>query len=76
MDDVERVRTWGVAKKLDEETIAEVVRHGFNSMEALALIAEDDACEFKIPRGQKKLLSKAVKNTFLQDTPTTTERST
>ena len=76
MDDVERVRTWGVAKKLDEETIAEVVRHGFNSMEALALIAEDDACEFKIPRGQNKLLLKAVKNTFLQDTPTTTERST
>lgn len=67
MDNIERVRTWGEAKKLDDETIAEVIRHGFNSMEALALVAEDDVDEFKIPRGQKKLLLRAVKKTFLQD---------
>ena len=41
MEDIECVKTRVSAKKINDETVEEIVRHGFNSMEALSLIAEE-----------------------------------
>ena len=37
-----------------------LIKEGFPSMEALALVDEDDLTHTKVPRGQQKLLMKAV----------------
>lgn len=65
-EDIERVETWGAAKKLSDATISEIVKLGFNSMEALALLQQEDLTKTKIPIGQQKLLLKSIKQTFKQ----------
>ena len=53
---MEKVQTWVAANKLDDKTMAEIIRNGFNSMEAVSLIEEDDIAEFTNPQAQKKLV--------------------
>ena len=65
MTDIERVKTWAAAKKLNEATAAAIISLGFDSMEALSLISVEDLVKSKITIGQQKLLLKAVRQTFL-----------
>jgi hypothetical protein len=65
MTDVDRVKTWAAAKKLNDATAAAIISLGFDSMEALSLISAEDLTKSKITIGQQKLLLKAVRQTFI-----------
>lgn len=67
MSDIEKVKMWAAAKKLSEATTAAIISLGFDSMEAVSLISQEDFAKSKIPVGQIKLLMKAVKQTFLSE---------
>lgn len=59
-----QVEKWATAKKLSAVTIAALIDLGFDSMEALSLLTEEDLSDTDVPRGQRKLLLHAVKSTF------------
>lgn len=67
IDNPERVKLWAAAMKLNEHTATELLRLGFDTMEAVSTIEREDLPTFKIPLGQKKVLMKAVKKTFQSD---------
>ncbi|CAC5422338.1 unnamed protein product [Mytilus coruscus] len=66
MSDVDKVFKWAEAKKLSEATASTLLQLGFDSLEALALLTQDDLSKSKLPIGQQKLLIKSVRQTFLQ----------
>ena len=75
MSDIEKVKTWAVAKKLSEATTATVISLGFDSMKAVSLISPEDLAKSKIPVDQIKMLMKAVKQTFLSEDATAEDAS-
>ena len=52
------LREWATAQM--SKTVDLLIKDGFNSMEAVALLDCDDLLQSKIPRGQQKLLLKAL----------------
>ncbi|CAC5372678.1 unnamed protein product [Mytilus coruscus] len=66
MSDADKVLKWAEAKKLSEATASTLLQLGFDSLEALALLTQDDLSKSKLPIGQQKLLIKSVRQTFLQ----------
>ncbi|CAC5365146.1 unnamed protein product [Mytilus coruscus] len=68
MEDIEKVRAWATAKKLDEHTADQLLINGFNSIESLSLLTLEDIQTFDIPLGQEKMLMRAVDKTFVKET--------
>ncbi|CAC5355477.1 unnamed protein product [Mytilus coruscus] len=66
MSDADKVLKWAEAKKLSEATASTLLQLGYDSLEALALLTQDDLSKSKLPIGQQKLLIKSVRQTFLQ----------
>ena len=64
MSDIDRVKMWAATMKLNENTAEELIRHGFDTMEAISYIEKDDLPTLRLPLGQQKVLIKAVKKTF------------
>lgn len=58
------VKKWAAMKKLSPKTADKLLELGYDSMEALSLLAEDDLSEANIPIGQIKLLLHSLKQTF------------
>ena len=54
------LREWAAAQKVTSKTVDLLIKDGFNSMEAVDLLDCDDLLQSKIPRGQQKLLLKAL----------------
>ena len=54
------LRQWAATKKLTSKAVDLLVKDGFNSLEAVALLDAGDFTQSKIPRGQQKLLLKAI----------------
>ncbi|CAC5376951.1 unnamed protein product [Mytilus coruscus] len=61
---VEREQMWASTMKLNPNTASELIRLGFDSMEAISMIEKDDMPAFNIPLGQQKVLMRAVRKTF------------
>ncbi|XP_052082957.1 uncharacterized protein LOC127720417 [Mytilus californianus] len=61
---VEQVQMWASTMKLNPNTASELIRLGFDSMEAISLIEKEDMPAFNIPLGQQKVLMRAVGKTF------------
>ena len=61
MSDEQRVEAWATACKLSTESIKVLAKEGFTSMEALALLEEEDMSATKMPRGQQKLVLRGVR---------------
>ncbi|CAC5397415.1 unnamed protein product [Mytilus coruscus] len=66
MCDADKVLKWTEAKKLSEATASTLLQLGFDSLEALALLTQEELTKSKLPIGQQKLLIKSVRQTFLQ----------
>ncbi|CAC5425464.1 unnamed protein product [Mytilus coruscus] len=66
MSDADKVLKWAEAKKLSEATASTILQLGFDSLEALALLTQEDLSKSKLPIGQQKLLIKSVRQTFFQ----------
>ncbi|CAC5425548.1 unnamed protein product [Mytilus coruscus] len=64
MSDIERVKIWAASKKINDLTAAELIKLGYDSMEALSLVCPADLTKSKIPIGQQRLVLRAVKATF------------
>ena len=58
--DTERVEQWAETNKISGETVKLLFKDGFTSMEAVELLELADLEATKIPRGQRKLVMKAV----------------
>lgn len=58
------VKKWATMKKLSPKTADRLIELGYDSMEALSLLSEDDLGEAIIPIGQTKLLLYSLKQTF------------
>lgn len=58
------VKKWATMKKLSPKTADRLIELGYDSMEALSLLSEDDLGEANIPIGQTKLLLYSLKQTF------------
>ena len=56
----EALREWAASEKITAKTVDLVIKEGFNSMEALVLVDQEDLLQAKIPWGQQKLLLKAL----------------
>ena len=54
------LREWATAQKITAKTVDLLVKDGFSSMDAVELLDKDDLAQSKIPRGQQKLLLKAL----------------
>ena len=54
------LREWATAHKITAKTVDLLVNDGFSSMDAIALVDKEDLAQSKIPRGQQKLLLKAL----------------
>jgi len=54
------LREWATARKITAKTVDLLVKDGFSSMDAVELLDKDDLAQSKIPRGQQKLLLKAL----------------
>lgn len=63
------LRDWAAAQKITAKTVDLLVKEGFNSMEALILLDREDLLQTKIPRGQQKLLLKALLPLQTTETP-------
>jgi hypothetical protein len=59
------VRKWCHAKRLSDKTAHTIINLGYDSMEALSLVTEEDLGE-TLPVGQKRLLLQQIKKTFPQ----------
>ncbi|CAC5389299.1 unnamed protein product [Mytilus coruscus] len=64
LSDVDRVKKWASSKKINDLTVAELIKHGYDSIEALSCILPEDIVKTKIPIGQQRLVVRAVKSTF------------
>ena len=70
------LREWATAQKVTSKTVDLLIKDGFNSMEAVDLLDCDDLLQSKIPRGQQKLLLKALqKGPYLPNTSATAHGS-
>lgn len=58
--DLEKVQKWAHENKISAEVVKVLTKEGWTSMEALELLEAVDLEATKIPRGQQKLLLKAV----------------
>ena len=56
----EALREWAGSEKITTKTVDLLIKEGFSSMEALILVDREDLLQTKIPRGQQKLLLKAL----------------
>ena len=56
MSDVDFVKMWVATMKLNHNTAEELLRHGFDTMEAISMIDKDDLPMFEILLGQQKVL--------------------
>ena len=56
------LRKWAAENKITTKAVDILVKEGFNSMEAVALLDADDLGQSKMPRGQQKLLLKALRS--------------
>ena len=54
------LREWAASHQLTGKTVDLLVKDGFSSMQAVALLESVDLAQSKIPRGQQKLLLKSV----------------
>ena len=63
-------RTWATSYKLSGKAVDILIKDGFNSMDAIVLLDREDLSS-KMPRGQQKLLMKAVQSLR----PATTEEA-
>ncbi|CAG2234982.1 unnamed protein product [Mytilus edulis] len=64
LSDIDRVKKWAASKKVNEHSAAELIRLGYDSIEALSCLLPEDLTKSKIPIGQQRLLLRAVKSTF------------
>ena len=55
------LRRWATEKKLTGKAVDMLIKDGFSSMEAVVLLDKEDLLQSKIPRGQQKLLLKALR---------------
>jgi len=55
------LREWATGQKLSAKTVDLLVKEGFTSLAALALVDGDDLAHTKIPRGQQKLLLSSIR---------------
>ena len=58
-------RTWATSYKLSGKAVDILIKDGFNSMDAIVLLDREDLSS-KMPRGQQKLLMKAVQFIIIQ----------
>lgn len=58
--DAEILESWASSRKISGECLTMLAKQGFTSMEAMALLDQDDLSTTKVPRGQQKLLLRAV----------------
>ncbi|CAC5380696.1 unnamed protein product [Mytilus coruscus] len=63
-NDSNRVKLWAATMKLNDNTSSELLRHGFETMEAISMIESEDMPSFNIPLGQQKVLLRALEKTF------------
>ena len=61
-DDSDRVKLWAATMKLNDNTSLELLRHGFDTIEAISMIESEDMPTFNIPLGQ--FLLRALQKTF------------
>ena len=54
------LREWATARNITATTVDLLVKDGFSSMDAIELLDKEDLAQSKIPRGQQKLLLKAL----------------
>ena len=54
------LREWATVHKINVKTVDLLVKDGFSSMDAVELLDKEDLVQSKIPRGQQKLLLKAL----------------
>ena len=54
------LREWAMARNITAKTVDLLVKDGFSSMDAIELLDKEDLAHSKIPRGQQKLLLKAL----------------
>ncbi len=60
LGDLEKVQQWAQDNKISADVVKVLTKEGWTSMEALELLEAEDLAASKIPRGQQKLLLKAV----------------
>ena len=54
------LREWATARNITAKTVDLLFKDGFSSMDAIELLDKEDLAQSKIPRGQQKLLLKAL----------------
>ena len=54
------LREWATAHNITAKTVDLLVKDSFSSMDAIELLDKEDLAQSKIPRGQQKLLLKAL----------------
>ena len=64
------LRRWATDKKLTGKAVNMLIKDGFSSMEAVVLLDKEDLLQSKIPRGQQKLLLKALLSLRPRETTT------
>ena len=69
------LREWATAHKINAKTVDLLVKDGFSSMDAVELLDKEDLAQYKIPRGQQKLLLKALQPRQATVTEPTTEQT-
>ena len=60
-------RDWATSNKISSKAVDMLVKDGFNSMDAIVLLEREDLSS-KMPRGQQKLLLKALQSLCPQTT--------
>lgn len=68
--DLEKIQQWAHENKISSDVVKVLLKEGWTSMEALVLLEAEDIEATKIPRGQQKLLARAVQRLSQLTTPT------
>ena len=68
-------RDWATSNKISSKAVDMLVKDGFNSMDAIVLLERDDLSS-KMPRGQQKLLLKALQSLRPHTSEEATDRGT
>ena len=68
VEERKKVEMWALQKKIPTEALHVLFDLGFESMEAVSCLAKEDLAKSKLPVGITKLILKAVRQTFQQET--------
>ena len=71
----DELREWATAHKITAKTVDLLVKDGFSSVDAVELLDKEDSSQSNIPRGQQKLLLKALQPRQATEAEQTTEQT-